>query len=377
MRRYNVTIIILRRSKMQEKTKKSVALAAVAAMLTAVLILNIVLVAQMGKTNRMVETISGANSDIAQENDVLIANEYEIKSTEQISDAYKTGNAQGLSDKDRETLDMASAVLDKVINDGMSDYEKELAVYDWMTHNLQYDSGALLVVPNTQADCDNPYGVLKYHNAVCVGYATTFRLFMQMMDIECMVVHNSERYHSWNLVKLDGQWYHTDIYSDSDIGNYSHFNLDDNAQSMNENWNRDFFPAAEGYKYNYAVMNKTECESIFDVPEQLRDALDNQQGVCAFCFTEKIDEAKAQMVEEMLTDIQCRMEMSVEYSELFMSWNWISTDEGYVLCVYIYGFSSEDAPIDDVNINDEDFGKMSDAVENAFGDLEAVEYYEE
>ncbi len=163
---------------MQEKTKKSVALAAVAAMLTAVLILNIVLVAQMGKTNRMVETISGANSDIAQENDVLIANEYEIKSTEQISDAYKTGNAQGLSDKDRATLDVASAVLDKVINDGMSDYEKEVGVY--------------------------PYGVLKYHNAVCVGYATTFRLFMQMMDSECMVVHNSERYHSWNLVKLDG-----------------------------------------------------------------------------------------------------------------------------------------------------------------------------
>ena len=146
---------------------------------------------------------------------VTIAEQYEIKPTTNISDAYKSGDTSKLTDREKETLDMAKDALKEMkIKDGMSDFEKEKAVYDWMTSSLQYDSGALTVIPSTQEDCDNPYGVLKYHNAVCVGYATTFRMFMQMMDIECMVEHNTEKYHSWDLVKIDGDWYITDIYSD-------------------------------------------------------------------------------------------------------------------------------------------------------------------
>ena len=123
---------------------------------------------------------------------VKIADNYEIKPTTNISDAYKSGDTSKLTDKEKETLDMAKkAIKDMKITDSMSDFEKEKAVYDWMTKKLQQDSGALTVIPSTQEDCDNPYGVLKYHNAVCVGYATTFRMFMQMMGIECKVEHNT------------------------------------------------------------------------------------------------------------------------------------------------------------------------------------------
>ena len=123
---------------------------------------------------------------------VKIADNYEIKPTTNISDAYKSGDTSKLTDKEKETLDMAKkAIKDMKITDSMSDFEKEKAVYDWMTQKLQQDSGALTVIPSTQEDCDNPYGVLKYHNAVCVGYATTFRMIMQMMGIECKVEHNT------------------------------------------------------------------------------------------------------------------------------------------------------------------------------------------
>lgn len=110
---------------------------------------------------------------------VKIAEQYEIKPTTNISDAYKSGDTSKLTDKEKETLDMAKDALKEMkIKDDMSDFEKEKAVYDWMTSSLQHDQGALTVIPTTQEDCDNPYGVLKYHNAVCVGYATTFRMFM-------------------------------------------------------------------------------------------------------------------------------------------------------------------------------------------------------
>ena len=53
--------------------------------------------------------------DVAQENDVTVGGEYVIKATTQISDAYKSGNASNLSDKDKETLGMAKSVLDEII----------------------------------------------------------------------------------------------------------------------------------------------------------------------------------------------------------------------------------------------------------------------
>ncbi len=359
---------------MEKFANKKCFYAAIAIALAALLVLSLVMLVSQSKTAKALEALANGDTDVAQEDDVVIAEDYTIKSTLNISDAYKNGKTSSLSDKDKETLDMASEVLDEIITDGMSDYEKELAVYEWMTHNLSYDTGALLVVPNTTADSDNPYGVLKYHNAVCVGYATTFRMFMQMLDIDCMVVHNSARYHTWDLVKIDGNWYHTDIYSDVGLSNYNHFNLTDDMQGANEEWNRDFFPAANCYDYNYAVRNSEQCKNIYSIPEKLREAVDNQQGVCALSFKEGIDEAKAMIVASMLDEIISRLYSSDAYYMLGIDYRWASTDDGYVLCIYINGYETDEPSPDYGNISDEDYEKLTNAVEGSFGDI-AADYY--
>lgn len=368
---------------MEAKTKSAL-MYILAGVLICTFIASIVLSAvTLNKVNGVSDALNIGADSTAKENDVVIADEYIIKSTEKISDAYKSGSTDGLSDKEKETLDMASAVLEEIIDKGMSPYEKELAVYEWMTSALQYETGALLVIPDTEADCDNPYGVLKHHNAVCVGYATTFRLFMQMMDIECMVVHNDDCYHSWDLVKLDGEWYHTDIYSDSSGGNYAHFNLSDNQMASQQSWNRDFFPAAEGYKYSYAYQNMTECEDIYCVPAAVREMLDNQEGTRAFCFGSEITEEDAQIVEVMMQNIQSIVENCEEFWGLWMSWSWLSTDKGYVLCVSIEGYEEGcDDPA--IEIPDEAYEKIDEAVGNCFGDLnswgeewDSEDWYEE
>lgn len=222
---------------------------------------------QMQEVSQYIEEVKEAEKpEETRENDVKIAGSYEIKSTEAISDAYKSKDTSKLSDKERETLDMASDILEEIITDGMTDIEKETAVYDWMCANLGHDSNLLLVIPNGDGDADNPYGVLKYHNAVCVGYATTFRMFMQMMDIECMVVHNTECYHSWDLVNLDGNWYHTDIYADAGSGNYANFNVPDVMRMREQSWDMEFFPHATSFKYYKAMENLETADTISDIP---------------------------------------------------------------------------------------------------------------
>jgi hypothetical protein len=303
-----------------------------------------------------------------QEDDVTIAGEYVIRPTTAISDAYKSGNTDSLSDKDKETLDMASAVLDEIIQDGMSDYEKEKAVYEWMTSALSNDTGLLTVVPTTQADCDNPYGVLKYHNAVCVGYATTFRLFMEMLDIPCMVVHNTELYHSWDLVQLDGEWYHTDIYSDAGSGSYAHFNLNDvMAGAGGESWDTSFFPSADSLTYNVLYQNAQELEDVYQIPARIRQALDNGEKSVAMKFPATLTELEAEIGDSMTSRIEDMLDNT------YLMWNWYPVDEGYLYVVTIYSYYDDL----DSEISDEDTEKMEQAIQDAFGDMEAddEDYY--
>ena len=353
---------------MKEKTKKALACILAVILLAGVCASTAIGISAMNSVNHLSEDVTELLSEmaIAQEDDVTIASRYVIRSTTAISDAYKSGDTSELDDKQKETLDMASAVLDEIISDGMSDYEKELAVHEWMTSEVQKESGQLTVIPSTTADSDNPYGVLKYHNALCVGYATTFRLFMQMMDIPCMVVHNPDRYHSWNLVQLDGEWYHTDIYFDVENGNYTNFNMSDTMCSRSHDWNTEFFPAANGIKYNYGYQNRTMVNDIYEIPAMFKAALDEKKGELYLGFTPEFTEEEAQLVETMLDSVQARMNSSEEYWDLWATWTWSPVgEEGYLLQISINGFEDDDTSTDD--ISEEDLIKIEEAVENAFG----------
>lgn len=333
---------------------------------------------ELGGVRDQITELEHANDDEydpGQEDEVRIASHYVIRSTLPISDAYKSGDRSALSDKEKETLDMAAGILEEIITPDMDAYEKEEAVYLWMTSHLAQDEGLLPVIPRTQADCDNPYGVLKYHNAVCVGYATTFRLFMQMLDIPCKVVHNTERYHSWDLVQLGDGWYHTDIYSDAGTANYSHFNLTDAMQSQNQSWNTDYFPAADRSEYCYAVRHSETVEDLYQIPAGMRKALDDRAGMYAVRFGSDFDEKNAAVVQEMLNRVQNRVEYSEFSSELYMDWRFMQIDEGWLLSVNLNWYDSGDDP--DVEIPDEVYEKIDQAMEDAFGDMEEYDYWDD
>lgn len=305
---------------------------------------------------------------------VRIAENYEIKPTTKISDAYKSGDTSELTDKEKETLDMAKdAIKEMKIKDDMSEYDKEKAVYDWMTSSLQQDRGALTVIPATQEDCDNPYGVLKYHNAVCVGYATTFRMFMQMMGMECMVVHNTERYHSWDIVKMDGEWYITDIYSDAGNGNYGHFNMTDNIWGQNQSWDHDYFPAATSLKYNMAYQNKVTVDSVYDIPKALRKAMDKKLGSIMIGFKEKIEEEDA-TIASAITSLIDEQLMNGNYKDMpycLGMYNWLQDpeDNSYLFSVEMAGYN--DGAAGNSNLSEKEMEKLRKAVEKAFEGLES------
>lgn len=309
-----------------------------------------------------VDSTLAKDENVAQEDDVVIADEYTIKSTKNISDAYKEGRENSLSKEDKDTLDMAKKVLDEIITDGMSDYEKELAVYNWMVKNIKNDSGMMSVIPTSGQNAATPNGVLKSKTAVCVGYATTFRLFMQMMDIECKVVHTTDRIHSWDEVKLDGEWYHTDIYSDAGSPNYSHFNMNDKECSDNYEWNTDFFPAATGTKYNYAVVNNEKLDDVYKLPKKIKKAIEDKKYFLAYNLGQDVDDEKVSIINAIVQSISNYVTDSYNLSA-----NLIDADNGdKVMAVYISSYNDTSA-MD--NLSDKVTEKINKAVDKAFSDF--------
>ena len=299
------------------------------------------------------------------EDGVTIMGQYTIRSTLPISDAYRSGNTSGLDSKEKETLDMASAVLEEIITDDMTPYEKERAVYDWMTSKLSYDAGVLQVIPNTTADSDNPYGTLKYHNAICVGYATTFRLFMQMLDIPCMVVHNGEAFHSWNLVQLDGAWYHVDIYSDQGTGSYANFNMNDDLAASGHDWDRNFFPAATSLDYHYGYQNRKTVEDVYALPQLLRQAMESGESALFLAFP-SLDETGAQVVESLLSTSEAALSETAEVQGQIMQHTWLPVGGGeFVLSIVLENTGKQETSPKE--LPPETVEKVEQAVEKAFG----------
>lgn len=181
---------------------------------------------------------------------------------EAVLQAYRSGDSSALSEMNRSILDAAKDVIASEISDDMSDYEKELAIHDFITGWSRFDYS---VFGRSSSDgftdgSDTPYGVLIDQSAMCHGYSSTFQLFMDMLDIECMTVFgipsSNGVEHSWNMVKLDGEWYQVDCAWDDPIGGspcHTYFNVtSDYLRSGSiHRWDETTVPEATGTDYSY------------------------------------------------------------------------------------------------------------------------------
>jgi hypothetical protein len=179
-----------------------------------------------------------------------------------VMEAWRSGDKTKLSSKNRSILDAAADMLNTLVSDEMSDYEKELAIHDWIVDWARYDTDVNSNSPDAQPDPDNdnPYGLIFNRKAICSGYTSTFQLFMNLAGIECVSVHgtyaNTGSEHAWNMVRLDGEWYCVDVtWNDPSDGDpdgserYRYFNV--TSQFMRETghrWDESEAPVADAGK---------------------------------------------------------------------------------------------------------------------------------
>lgn len=115
---------------------------------------------------------------------------------------------------------------------GMSEYQLELMIHDYIIDNCKYDEDIDLSggITKDMANAFDSYGAIVDGVAVCEGYSRAFQLLLNGVGIRCInILGNSEgELHMWNAVQLDGDWYYVDVTWDDqeeEAFRYDYFNI--------------------------------------------------------------------------------------------------------------------------------------------------------
>lgn len=124
--------------------------------------------------------------------------------------------------------------IEKLVRPAVSlnEKEKEQFIHDFICRNVYYDK-------LKKAYSHEIIGPLGQGVGVCEGIAKTVKILCDTLGIWCMIAvseANPEKKikyrHAWNIVKIDGKYYHLDATFDNSLGRdeiirYDYFNLDD------------------------------------------------------------------------------------------------------------------------------------------------------
>ena len=151
----------------------------------------------------------------------------------------------------------------------MSEYDIVKALHDMLAAHVEYIS---------DTNAHNAYGALCEKKAVCEGYAESLQYLLQRAGIQSIEVFgygitNPEtkegENHAWNIVRIDGEYYLTDLTWDDQksIISYAYFNqtsryFDEDHKAWvvgyenGENWNGGFdLPECTDTVANYYIQN--------------------------------------------------------------------------------------------------------------------------
>lgn len=102
-----------------------------------------------------------------------------------------------------------------------------------------------------------PYSILFNGEGVCEGYALTAYLLLQAAGVEIRYIsgHADGGLHAWNMVKLEGKWYHLDTTWNDPLPNRpdevreDYLLVSDQTLSKDHTWEKKNYPQTAKYDY--------------------------------------------------------------------------------------------------------------------------------
>ena len=145
-----------------------------------------------------------------------------------------------------------TTIVNSIITNNMSDYDKIKTINKYIVDRYEYDDSLL---------SNNVYSALTTGKTICQGYAMTAYKMLNLAGIENKIIIGDLDgvAHGWNLVKLDGKWYHLDA-TNNDVTNNKYFLKNDKTlRSDGFTWEANDYPVCDE---NYEVTSNSSIKII-------------------------------------------------------------------------------------------------------------------
>lgn len=178
-------------------------------------------------------------------------------------------------------------IAKEIIKDDMSDFEKVKAVNDWVVNKTKYN-----VDTEEKYNGASPhaaYTLLTHGEGVCQAYALVVNRLLDEAKLKSIYVTGTaddgsgEVAHAWNLVEVDGKWYHLDTtWNDpvayKDMLSYGYFLKTDAAISTDhakdnridypkatDNKYKDMWNMNDSYEYNNSIYYSNHSNENYNI----------------------------------------------------------------------------------------------------------------
>ena len=221
---------------------------------------------------------------------------YQVKLNFTLSDNYYAYHylTEGIDitghDEAKKLAKKAESILKKIIKDGMSDYEKEKAIHDYIVTHGEY----AFLTGEKEEDSYDSKGILLEGQGVCSSYSESMQLLLSLAGVESKIVlGEADIDHSWNLVKLDGNWYHVDVTWDDPVPDeegrilYNYFNVPDELLAKTHTWDTSRYEKANSYQYNYYGKLGNICNNYEETKARIIKGIHNKEKSIELLLTEE------------------------------------------------------------------------------------------
>ena len=156
--------------------------------------------------------------------------------------------------------------------------EQELAIHEFIQENVTYDK-------LKKQYSHEIIGPLQQGVGVCEGIAKTVKILCDELGIDCMIAvseadppHGIKYRHAWNVLKINGSWYHLDATFDNSLGRYGtkrydYFNLDDKRIFRDHRPVICPIPACGKSDNFYYKVNRLSLTKVEDVEKRMKAVL--------------------------------------------------------------------------------------------------------
>lgn len=200
-------------------------------------------------------------------------------------------------------------------------YLQTLYVHDLIERNIKYSN-------NNIKESHTIIGPLLNKEGVCEGFAKTFKYFLDIIGVPCLVVNGSAynttlkklESHSWNMVNIEKNWYHVDVTFDTTIRSgkvlrYDYFCVSNENILKEHIYNVSDYPIANDKNLLYYEKHNLVMQTKHALKEFIKKEFNNNSSEMVFKLPDIVSEHNIEnKIVSVVEDAFAEIGFNGEYS---------------------------------------------------------------